>query len=147
MTSCNQLKYYFFLILFYIKIAYFVREKIKLFIGIFISIKGTFPFKSESPEKMVKTSNLSCKNKTKQKKNWRQTIKTITNELECFDVRPLHCNFSSFYKQKQQELYCAFSTVSGVSDTITRRATLRLQLVIFINVLESNMQNMIWVAK
>ena len=69
MTSCNQLKYYFFLILFYIKIAYFVREKIKLFIGIFISMKGTFPFKPESPEKMVKTSNLSCKNKTKQKKN------------------------------------------------------------------------------
>ena len=30
-------------------------------------MKSTFPFKPESSEKMVKTSNLSCKNKTKQK--------------------------------------------------------------------------------
>ena len=27
-------------------------------------------------------------------------IKTIINEFECFDVKPLHCNFSSFHKQK-----------------------------------------------
>ena len=51
---------------------------------------------------------LSRKNKTKN--NWCQTIKTITNEFECFDVRPLYCNFASFYNKKQQELYCAFST-------------------------------------
>ena len=33
MTSCNQLKYNFFLFLFYIKIAFFVRERIELFIA------------------------------------------------------------------------------------------------------------------
>ena len=66
MTSCNLLKYYFFLLLFYI--AYFVRERIELFIGIYISIKNTFPFKPESSEKMVKTSEfvLQKQNKTKQ---------------------------------------------------------------------------------
>ena len=70
-------------------------------------MKGTFPFKPESSEIMAKTSNLSCKNKTKEKKkNWRQTIKTITDEFECFDVRPR----SSFYNEKQQELYCAYAT-------------------------------------
>ena len=45
MTSCNQLKYYFFLLLFYIKIAFFVRERIELFIDVYISMKSTFPFK------------------------------------------------------------------------------------------------------
>ena len=58
MTSCNQLKYYFFLLLFYIKIAFFVREKIELFIDVYISMKSTFPFKPESSEKMVKTSKF-----------------------------------------------------------------------------------------
>ena len=58
MTSCNQLKYYFFRLLFYIKIAFFVRERIELFHDVYISIKSTFPFKPESSEKMVKTSKL-----------------------------------------------------------------------------------------
>ena len=66
MTSCKQLKNNFFLLLFYIKIAYFVRERVELFIGIYISIKSTFLFKPESSEKMVKT-NLSLA-KTKQNK-------------------------------------------------------------------------------
>ena len=35
-------------------------------------------------------------------------MKTITNEFECFDVRPLHCNFFLF--TTKQELYCAVST-------------------------------------
>ena len=41
-------------------------------------------------------------------KNWRQTIKTITNEFECFDVKPLHCNFSSFHKQKTTRVVLHF---------------------------------------
>ena len=57
---------------------------------------------------------MSRKNKTKQnEKNWRQTIKKITNEFQYFDVRPLHCNFGFFLQQKQQELYCAFSTLTS----------------------------------
>ena len=72
-------------------------------------MKSTFPFKPESSEKMVKTSKFLSKKQNKRKKR-RQTIKTITNEFECFDVRPLHCNFSSFYNKKQQELYYACST-------------------------------------
>ena len=69
MNSCNQLKYYFFLLLFYIKIAYFVRERIELFIGIYISMKSTFPFKPESSEKMVKTSKFVSQKQNKTKKN------------------------------------------------------------------------------
>ena len=57
-----------FLLLFYIKIAYFVGERIELFIGIFISMKSTFPFEPEGSKKMVKHQNLSRKNKTKQRK-------------------------------------------------------------------------------
>ena len=108
MTSYNQLKYFFFLLLFYIKIAYFVRERIELFIGIYISMKSTFLFKPESSEKMVKTSKFVSQKQNK--KNWRQTIKTITNEFKHFDVRPLHCNSCFFLQEKQQDLYCAFST-------------------------------------
>ena len=63
-------------------------------------------------------------------------------------MKPLHCNFSSFYNKKQQELYCAFSTnimlkiyiitnfhilyyfdINTCNVTLSRRATLRLQLV------------------
>ena len=69
MTSCNQLKYYFFLLLFYIKIAFFVRERIELFIDVYISMKSTFPFKPESSEKMVKTSKFVLQKQNKQKKN------------------------------------------------------------------------------
>ena len=70
MTSCNQLKNYFFLLLFYIKIAYFVRERIALFTGIYISMKSTIPFKPESSEKIVRTSKFISQkqNKTKKKK-------------------------------------------------------------------------------
>ena len=64
MTSCNQLKNNFFLLLFYIKIAYFVGERIELFIGVYIFMKSAFLFKPESSEKMVKTSKFSRKNKT-----------------------------------------------------------------------------------
>ena len=65
MTSCNQ-SILFFSFFFYTKIAYFVRESIELFIGLYVSMKSTFPFKQENSEKMVKT--LSRKNKTKQNK-------------------------------------------------------------------------------
>ena len=40
MDSCEQLKNNFFLLLFYIKIAYFVRERIELFVGIYLSMKS-----------------------------------------------------------------------------------------------------------
>ena len=73
MTSSNQLKYFFFLLPFYIKIAYFVRKRIELFIGIYIyiSMKSTFPFKPESSEKMVKISKFVSQkqNKTTTTKN------------------------------------------------------------------------------
>ena len=53
---------------------------------------------------MVKTSKFkSCKNKTKQ--NWRQTIKAIKNEFECFDVSLLHCS-SCFFLQQQNNKSC-----------------------------------------
>ena len=87
MTSyCKQLKNNFFLLLFYIKIVYFVRERIALFIGIYISMKSTFPFKAESSEKMVKKSKFVSKKQNKKltsndKNNqkrirmfWRETI-------------------------------------------------------------------------
>ena len=65
MTSCKQLKNNFFLLLFYIQIAYFVRERIELFIGIYISMKCTFLFSSE---KMVKTSKFVSQKQNKTKK-------------------------------------------------------------------------------
>ena len=65
-------------------------------------MKSTFPFKPESSEKMVKTSKLVSKRQKKRKKR-RQTIKTITNEFECFDVRPLHCNSCFFLQQKNNK--------------------------------------------
>ena len=70
MTSCNELKYYFFLLLFYIKIAYFVRERIELFIfhWYIYFMKSTFLFKPESSEKMVKTSKFVKNKKKKTKK-------------------------------------------------------------------------------
>ena len=68
MTSYNQLKYYLFLLLFYIKIAYFVRERIELFIGIYIFMKSGFLFKPESSEKMVKTSKFVSQKQNKTKK-------------------------------------------------------------------------------
>ena len=52
---------------FYIKIAYFVRERIELLIGIYISMKSTFPFKPESSEKMVKTSKFVLQKQNKKK--------------------------------------------------------------------------------
>ena len=61
-------------------------------------MKSKFVFKLESSEKMVKTSKFVSQKQNKTKKNWRQTIKT--SEFECFDVRPLPCNFFSFFKQK-----------------------------------------------
>ena len=71
-------------------------------------MKSTFLFKPESSEKMVKTSKFVSQNKTKK---LTITIKTIKNEFKCCDVKPLHCNFCFFLQQqKQQELYCAFST-------------------------------------
>ena len=85
------------ILLFYIIIAYFVIERIGLSIGIYISIKCLM---SESSEKMVETSKFVSQ---KQNKNWRQTIKTITNEFECFGVRPLHCNFYFFLQQKNNK--------------------------------------------
>ena len=66
-TSCKQLKYHFPFLLFYIKIAYFVRERIELFIGMYISMKSTFPFKPESSEN-GKIINI-CLAKTKQNNN------------------------------------------------------------------------------
>ena len=80
MTSCNQLEYYFFLLLFYIKIAYFVRERIELFIDTYISMKSTFPFKPESSEKMVKTSKFEDANTTMQ---WSH-VKTFEFVFYCF---------------------------------------------------------------
>ena len=51
--------------IFYIKIAYFVRERIELFIGIYIPMKSTFLFKPESSEKMVKTSKFVSQKQNK----------------------------------------------------------------------------------
>ena len=66
MTYCNQLKDNFFLLLFHLIIEYFVRERFELSIGIYISMKSTIYFKSESLEKMVKKKKI-CLTKTKQK--------------------------------------------------------------------------------
>ena len=75
-------------------------EKGLSFSLVYISMKSTFPCKPERSEKMVKTSKFV----SQKKKNWRQTIKTITNEFECFDVRPpLHCNFCFFLQQKSNK--------------------------------------------
>ena len=49
--------------------AQFVRERIELFIGIYISMKSTFPFKPESSEKMVKTSKFVSQKQNNTKKN------------------------------------------------------------------------------
>ena len=48
--------------------AYFVRERIELSIGIYISMKSTFPFKPESSEKMVKKSKFVSQKQNKTKK-------------------------------------------------------------------------------
>ena len=48
--------------------AFFVRERIELFIDVYISMKSTFPFKPESSEKMVKTSKFVSQKQNKKKK-------------------------------------------------------------------------------
>ena len=48
--------------------AYFARERIELFIDIYISMKSTFPFKPESLEKMVKISKFVSQKQKKTKK-------------------------------------------------------------------------------
>ena len=69
MTSCNQLKDNFFLLLFHLLfhliIEYFVRERFALSIGIYIPMKSTSFFKSESLEKMVKTSKFVSQKQNK----------------------------------------------------------------------------------
>ena len=47
--------------------AYFARERIELFIDIYISMKSTFPFKPESSEKMVKTTKFVSQKQNKKK--------------------------------------------------------------------------------
>ena len=65
----KSVKILFFLLLFYIKkIAYFVRKWIELFIDVYNSMKSTFTFNPESPEKMVKTSKFVSQKQTKTKK-------------------------------------------------------------------------------
>ena len=76
MSLCNQLKHYSFLLLFYIKIAYFVKERIEFYIGKHISMKNTFPFKLESSKKLVKTSKFVSQKQTKKKRK-----KTNSNVL------------------------------------------------------------------
>ena len=70
MTSCKQLKNILFLLLYYIKTAYFVRERIELFIGLYISMKSTFHFKPESSDKMVKTSKFVSQKLNKKQHFW-----------------------------------------------------------------------------
>ena len=97
MTSCKQLKNNFFLLLFYIKIAYFVRERFHFSIGTYISMKSKFFFLIRKLRKMVKTSKfISQKRKKKQKKltsNNKNNKKQIRNHYSvCF-----FCNNKSFY--------------------------------------------------
>ena len=65
MTSFKQLKDNFFLFLFHLIIEYFVRERLELSIGIYISMKSAFFIKSESLEKMVKTSKFVSQKQNK----------------------------------------------------------------------------------
>ena len=68
-TSCDQLKYYIFFSSFLHKNCIFFQRKDWAFHWyIYFHENYIFPFRPESSEKMVKTSNLSRKNKTKQKK-------------------------------------------------------------------------------
>ena len=67
---------------FYIKIAYFVRERIELFIGIYISMKSTFPFKLRENGK--KHQNLSCKNINKTKKKLTSNNKNNNKRIRMF---------------------------------------------------------------
>ena len=62
-------------------------------------MKSTFPFKPESSEKMVKTSKFVSQKQNKTKEKLTSNNKNNTNEFECFDVRPLHCNFSLYNKK------------------------------------------------
>ena len=68
MTSCKQLKDNFFFFLFHLIIEYFVRERLELSIGIYISMKSAFFIKSKSLEKMVKTSKFVSQKQNKQQK-------------------------------------------------------------------------------
>ena len=66
MTSCNQLRDNLFFLFFQLIIEYFFREIFELSIGIYISMKSTF-FKSESLEKMMKTSKIVLQKQSKKK--------------------------------------------------------------------------------
>ena len=46
------------------------------------------------------TQNGTSQLKNTERNNLRNKVYIITNEFECFDVKSLHCNFSSFHKQK-----------------------------------------------
>ena len=77
-TSCDQLKYYFFSSFLHKKIPYFVRKWIELFIDVYMSMKSTFPFKPESSEngKNIKIV-LQKQNKTKLTSNNKNNNKRI----------------------------------------------------------------------
>ena len=75
-------------------------------------MKSTFLFKPESSEKMVKTSKFVSQKQKKTKKKMTSNKKTITNGFKCFDVRPLHCNFSSFYNKNNKSCTALFLLIS-----------------------------------
>ena len=96
--------------------------------GLSFSLVYIFPWKVyfflSAKAQMVNGKNIkTCLAKTKQnktkKKNWRQLIKTITNEFKCFDVRPQHCNFSSFYNKNSKSCTVLFLLISCLKYIIT----------------------------
>ena len=68
MTSCNQLKANFFILLFHLIIVYFVRERFHLYIGIYIFMKITFSFLIKKLRKLAKTPKFVLKKQNKTKK-------------------------------------------------------------------------------
>ena len=89
MTSCIQLKDNFLLLLFHLITEYLVRERFERFFS-----------KARKLRENGKKRGKKHQNKKVDVVMSIQTIKTITNEFECFDVRPLKCN-CCFYLQQQ----------------------------------------------
>ena len=84
MTSCNQLKDNFFLLLFHIIIKSFVRERIELSIGIYISMKSTFFIKLESLKENGKNIKFVSQKQNKTKKKLTSNNKNNKKRIRMF---------------------------------------------------------------
>ena len=115
MTSCNQLKDNFLLLLFHLIIVYFVRERFHLYIGIYIFMKSTFSFLIKKLRKLAKTPKFVLKKQNKTKK-LRSNNKNNKKRIRMFwrETIALYC-LLLFATTKQKEITTLFYRITSCS--------------------------------